>query len=107
MTAKRGNPLADVARTLLLLTLGEPPDPIGRRLAQIARHLFIPAYFKHYFELRPYDDARLAAWQPIIAVARLNERIVGEETRLLALVRAGLERSHKSSHLPTTNKSVE
>jgi len=44
---------------------------------------------EHHFELHPRNDAELAAWRPIIAAARLNEKVPGEQVRLLASVRAG------------------
>jgi len=90
MTATRGNPLAEVARTLLLLTSGEPPSRIDRWMAKLLRRQFIAAYLRRYFELCPRDDAQLAAWRPLIAAARLNEKIPGEQARLLETVRAGL-----------------
>jgi Ser/Thr protein kinase RdoA (MazF antagonist) len=90
MTATRGNPLADVARTLLLLTSGEPPSPIDRWMVKLLRRQFIAGYLKRYFELCHRADAQLAAWRPLIAAARLNEKIPGEQAHLLAVVRAGL-----------------
>jgi Ser/Thr protein kinase RdoA (MazF antagonist) len=96
MTATRGNPLADVARTLLLLTSGEPPSLVDRWMVKLLRRQFIAGYLKRYFELCPRDDAQLAAWRPIIAAARLNEKIPGEAAHLLATVRAGLNRKSET-----------
>ena len=90
MTTTRGNPLADVARTLFLLTRGEPPSLVDRWMVKLLRWQFIAGYLKRYFELCPRADAQLAAWRPIIAAARLNEKIPGEAAHLLAVVRAGL-----------------
>lgn len=89
--ATRGNPLADVARTLLLLSLGAPPPGTSARwLLDAARHWFHTAYLKRYFQLRPSDQRQLTAWQPVIAAARLSENIPEEQGRLVALVKAGL-----------------
>jgi len=89
MTATRGNPLADVARTLLLLTISKPQTIIEQLIIRFARRIFVSGYLKRYCELRPYDDDQLAAWQPIIAAARINENIAGERERLLALAGGG------------------
>ena len=100
MTATRGNPLADVARTLLLLTRGEPPSPVDRLMVKLLRRQFIAGYLKRYFELCPRANAQLAAWRPIIAAARLNEKIPGEAAHLLAVVRAGA--NVRARHSPQT-----
>jgi aminoglycoside phosphotransferase (APT) family kinase protein len=89
MTATRGNPLADVARTLLLLTISKPQTIIEQLIIRFARRIFVSGYLKRYCELRPYDDDQLAAWQPIIAAARINENIAGERERLLAVAGGG------------------
>jgi aminoglycoside phosphotransferase (APT) family kinase protein len=96
MTATRGNPLADVARTLLLLTTGNPPSLVDRFLVKFIRRQFIADYLKRYFELCLRDDTQLAAWQPIVAAARLNEQLPGEESRLLTMTRAGLNRKSET-----------
>jgi uncharacterized protein (TIGR02172 family) len=91
--ATRGNPLADVARTSLLLSLGAPPPgtPASARwLLEAGRHWVHKAYLKRYFQRRPDDRQPLTEWEPVIAAARLSEQIPEEEERLLALVRAGL-----------------
>ena len=89
--ATRGNPLADVARTSLLLSLGAPPSGTsGRWLLDAGRRWFHMTYLKRYDQLRPIDHRQLTAWQPVIAAARLSENISEERDRLLALVKAGL-----------------
>jgi len=92
MTARRGNPIADVARTLLLAETGVPAGLLLRLVLNAARRQIVAAYLKRHFELCPRDDAQLAAWRPIVAAARMNERIPGEEAQLLAMARAGLNR---------------
>ena len=92
MTARRGNPIADIARTLVLATTAVPPDPLLRLVFGVARSQLLAAYLKRYFEVRRRDDAQLAAWRPIVAAARMNERIPGEEVQLIAMARAGLNR---------------
>ncbi|MBI5651398.1 MAG: phosphotransferase [Chloroflexi bacterium] len=90
MTAKRGNPIADVARTLLLLTTGEPSNAFARWLVARVRELIKSCYLRQYDEHRALDPAQLARWMPIVAAARLNENIVEERDQVLAIVKAGL-----------------
>lgn len=93
MTAKRGHPLADVARSLLLATVGVPTSggpPLW--LLDIVRGQFRAAYLKRYVQRTQADRAQLAAWQPIIAAARINENVPGEQEWLLASVRKAMHR---------------
>jgi len=91
MAAKQGNPLADVARTCLLLRLGEPlPGTPRRWLINWVRGLFHSIYLRAYLQLRPASRQQIAAWQLPVAAARLNENIPGEEDQLLALIQASL-----------------
>lgn len=86
-----GNPLADVARTSLLLKVSAPAGrPATRPLLAALRGCFRRAYLNHYFQLRPWDRQQLEAWQPVIAAARLSEYIIREQERLLARVRTAL-----------------
>ena len=53
MTATRGDPLGDVARTVLLMTVGEPPTgTLIRLLTRLMRGWMRSAYLKRYFELQ-------------------------------------------------------
>ena len=75
MDASRGNPLADVARTSIIL-LGaaeteEIPNPFIKGLVKI----FHSIYLKHYFRLRSGSEDEYRRWVPIIAGARLREGI--------------------------------
>lgn len=89
--ATRGHPLADVARTSLLLRLGGlPPGAARRWLVQALRASFHAAYLRRYFQLRPGSRELLAAWQVPVAAARLEEGIGEEEERLVELVRNSL-----------------
>ena len=91
MTAASGNPLADMARTRMIIYTGTPPNwgalqlwLLGRLRAQLQS-----AYLGRYAQLRPFDRQEFAAWQPVMAAARLNEKIAGEREWLLAEVRRG------------------
>ncbi|MEE9592571.1 MAG: aminoglycoside phosphotransferase family protein [Thermoplasmata archaeon] len=91
MDAHTGHPLADAARTLLMLQMGEPPPGTsGRWLINLLRRRFHRAYLKRYGRLRPAPAADLKAWRLPIAAARLGDGIPEERDRLLAMVRADL-----------------
>jgi aminoglycoside phosphotransferase (APT) family kinase protein len=87
--AARGDPLFDVARTLLLLDASAVyPTSVAGRATRRAFSLALRArYLRHYRRLRPFDSARLAAWNVPVAAARLSEGIGPEEAFLLARVR--------------------
>ena len=89
MTARRGNPWADVARTNLLLSIGAKSaqvKPVVRFLVDAYRRM----YLNNYSRLNPNSHDELAQWIPVIAAARLDEQIKPEREVLLAMVREGL-----------------
>jgi aminoglycoside phosphotransferase (APT) family kinase protein len=82
--ATHGNPLADVARTLILLRFGIYHQPPSRRpLAWILITLLERAYLGRYAQLRPYDPAELQRWLPVVMAARLAENVTEEAPYLL------------------------
>jgi uncharacterized protein (TIGR02172 family) len=88
-TASRGHPLADVARTALLLQVGElPSSPVNRWMLASARAFVRRAYVRRYLRLGHASAKELAAWRLPIAVARLGEGIAEERGKLLRLVAA-------------------
>ncbi len=94
MTANRGNPWADVARTHLLLTIGQTPAHINilmRTVILVGRRTFYRAYMGRYQALAPEGKQQLQAWIPVLAAARLNEEIANEQQALLAIVTTGLK----------------
>jgi len=87
MTVCSGNRWADVARTTLMLTIGDPPP--GTRYPQIlvfAREWLRRSYLKRYLALYPDTSGELEAWMPVLAATRLSDHIPGEEEKLLAYV---------------------
>ncbi|MFQ6012895.1 MAG: phosphotransferase family protein [Thermoplasmata archaeon] len=89
--AHRGHPVADVAKTSLLLHVGEPPEGTrGRWLINRLRRRFLRAYLKRYRGLRPLPLDDLVAWRLPVAAARLADGIPQEQNRLLAMVRSDL-----------------
>jgi Ser/Thr protein kinase RdoA (MazF antagonist) len=83
--ASRGNPLADVARTsIILLGIG----PQGRNpFLKIFVRIFHSAYLRQYFHLRPSGEAEYRRWLPIVAAARLSEGIKELEQWLIGQAR--------------------
>ena len=76
MDATAGQPIADVARTLLLIR--HAGHPIGPRegteaMTQQARDAFMKAYLATYVESRPLSATNLNSWMLPVAAARLVE----------------------------------
>jgi Ser/Thr protein kinase RdoA (MazF antagonist) len=91
--ATRGHPLADVARTSLLIRVGGvPPGTVRAWLFQYLRAAFHATYLRRYLQLRPASRQELAAWRLPVAAARLSEDIPEEREQVLALVEASLEK---------------
>ena len=93
MDASAGHPLADVARTALLLQLGGlPPETPRRWMIILLRRVFYAAYLNRYLRRRAADRRVLAAWHGPVAAARLAEQVPGEERALLRRVAATVPR---------------
>ncbi len=94
LTGCRGNALADVALTALILQVGSPPTGrISGRLVSLARSIARSRYLHRYATITGADREQLAAWQLPIAVARLSMDFPDEEARLLPLI-GKMERQH-------------
>jgi aminoglycoside phosphotransferase (APT) family kinase protein len=92
--ASRGSPAADVARTLVLLRLGEPPEGMARwmrALTASGRRLLARRYLRVYRRLSSHDLSRLSDWVFVRTAARFAEEIEVEYPRLVSL----LERHHR------------
>jgi len=91
MTAVSGSPWADVARTSLILQIGA--RAAGKQLSpplRLAIGLFHTTYLGHFRSLTPDSRGELRRWMPVIAAARLDERIEPERAALLQLVTESL-----------------
>ena len=87
--ARRGDPMADVGRTRVMLRLGEAPPGTSfalRALARVGRNLLLSQYLRSYRRLRPLDMDAVKRWEIPIAAARLSEGIEEEVPRLLAFL---------------------
>ncbi|MBI2965981.1 MAG: phosphotransferase [Chloroflexi bacterium] len=94
--ATSGHPLADVARTIVLLRFGPLQERIRwkRALVLTLAGLFLNRYVAHYARLAGADRDRLRRWEIISAAARLNTDIPAEHDALLKFVRRGLGQQH-------------
>ncbi len=93
MTASRGNPLGDVARTTLMFRTTTMPTGSGsmlRLVLRLARRIFLQLYLRAYRRLRPFRMDEMEAWILPLAAARLAEGISSEEPFLLGIVNARL-----------------
>jgi Ser/Thr protein kinase RdoA (MazF antagonist) len=91
--AMRGDPEADLARTLLILKLGDPPPGTAlhlRALAKVGRKLLIGAYRRTYRSVRQPDERLLRQWELPVAIARLADGIEQERPALLKYIKQRL-----------------
>ena len=87
-----GHPLADVARSSILMGMSHIPETgFYGCVLKLLRSSFLRTYLSHYFRLRPNDRALLDDWRAVKAAARLAEG-VEEEPQLLAYVERQLPR---------------
>ena len=78
---KRGDHHADVARAVLILKLGEPPEAAPahlKLLARFGRAMLLGRYLRSYRRHGQLDDALVDRWIPVCAVDRLLDGIPEE-----------------------------
>jgi uncharacterized protein (TIGR02172 family) len=93
MTACQGHPLADVARTAVILTVGQSPtaNRAMRTVASFFRGPFRRTYLSQYLQLNPQQSyADIQKWMIPVAAGRLREDIPGERGKLLSIIRSNL-----------------
>ncbi|MBN2500528.1 MAG: phosphotransferase [Anaerolineales bacterium] len=89
--ASKGPPLADVARTYILLTSKKSKRvTLFGRIVLFLRDSFQRTYLKRYFQLRPAGHELLDAWVVCMAAARIWEGIADREGDLIEMVESGL-----------------
>ncbi len=86
--ATSGHPLADVARTLLLLRMGwvYEQNPTQRVMLRGAIGALCALYLRRYRQLHPATRQEINAWAMPVAAGRLSEGVTQEEPHLLRLV---------------------
>lgn len=87
MTACAGNPIADIARTVLILRVAQPPEGSDAPPALFVemKQAFLAGYLEAYQMRCAFAPAKIDPWLPLLAAARLSEQIAGEEESLLRL----------------------
>jgi uncharacterized protein (TIGR02172 family) len=85
--ASRGNPLADVARTSIILLGITANSQITNPIFKMAIQFIHSIYLREYFRLRPGGNEEYRQWLPIVAAARLNEGITEIEKWLIEQAR--------------------
>jgi aminoglycoside phosphotransferase (APT) family kinase protein len=86
MTATRGNPLADAARTSVLLKWARPgpgTPALFKILLSGIRNRFFEHYIRHYVELTGVRREDIERWELPVMAARLMEWIPKEEKEVL------------------------
>lgn len=92
VTASGGNPLADVARTVVLTRFGPlgEHDRVKRTLFTAFSRLFMGSYLGRYLALTRSDRHELRRWEAVSAAARLADDIPEERTALLKFAQRAL-----------------
>jgi len=94
MTASAGEPLGDVARTLLLCRVGADPNKgrLANAVIALSRRAAGRIYLRRYPSRHPASRPEIDAWEVPTAAARLWEEIPGEAGALLARIALSLSR---------------
>ena len=88
--ATLGRPLADVARSSVILLGVSAPGSRATWVEKLTVRWYHRIYLRHYFRLRPGGTDEYRAWRPIVAAARMSEGIAEIQDWLLSQVQAGL-----------------
>lgn len=73
--ASRGEPLADLARTSVIILGATASSQIPNPVLKVFVRVFHAAYLNRYFQLRPGGRDEYRRWLPVVAAARLVENI--------------------------------
>lgn len=86
-----GNPLADLARTTIILS-GAVACQIENPVEKVIIRIFHGIYLRAYFHLRSGGEGEYRRWLPVVAAARLSEGIAELEDWLIGQVKEGKRR---------------
>lgn len=96
MTATKGDSLADVARTIIMLKYGVLPDSMARGqkiTINLFRKVLLKQYIKHYMKISGVSMQSIKKWQLPVAAARLIEWVPEhEKKKLLEFIHDELEK---------------
>lgn len=84
--ARAGDPLADLARSIVILSTGElpPGTPLYLRvLSRAARSLLLRSYLGAYAGAAAIDRRQLRRWEAVMLAARLDDAVPGERPGIL------------------------
>jgi hypothetical protein len=101
MTAQQGNPVADVARTSIMLKFGHVPyaGRVMRAVTNLWRELFLRRYLVSYLEMNSgVTQDEIKTWMIPVAAARLKEQIPGEQQKLLHFIQSSLPMKQAAQH---------
>ncbi len=96
LTATRGHPLSDVARSVVLMSVGQPPPGTpGLWLIEMIRKNLLNTYLKTYFKLTLQGRGQFLAWRAVNAAAFLLHSLPEERPLLLEMIEAGVAGSQE------------
>jgi len=89
-----GNPLADVARTYLLISLSRSSETsrVKQAMDKFFKFIICRQYIYHYRKNNGLDKNEFGAWLAVVAGARLSENYSGETEALKAIIDKELKR---------------
>lgn len=91
LAATRGAPLGDMARSVVVLSIGQPPPGTpGRWLIDVIRKVLLNTYRTAYAARAPYEPEHFRAWQAVNAAAFLKHSVPDERPTLFKMIHQGL-----------------
>ena len=83
MTATKGNPLADIARTSVMFKFAVVPikSYMEKQIVNFIRNRFYLEYLKHYIKLTGVKIEQIEQWELPVAAARLTEWLPENEIK--------------------------
>lgn len=87
LNATRGDPLADVAHTTLLIQYGTPEGQPLNRLLQWGRSWFRQFYLRRYLQMRSGSHQAIAAWELPQLAAQIDNSTPQEQALILARIK--------------------
>ena len=100
LTATRGHPLSDMARSVVLMSVGQPPPGTPSLwLIEMIRKNLLNTYIKTYFKLTSQAREQFLAWRAVNAAAFLLHSLPEERPFLFSMIEAGVAGTQEGSEL--------